>query len=199
VNVLEALGADPGVPTEYRAPEPARFPVRYADQLAFSPDRSGLVLHLGMVEPPALELYRLTGAGPGSVRRLPLRRDDKSQVLGVVHVGDAVVVQERVMPGGHRLSRTVRYRADDWSREVLFESTDSHDAVLAAIPDGFVVGTVRAFHYGGVDGPIESRAPGSWLGDGEATVHGADPVSGRLAVTVKHPDSTRDCCWSSPT
>jgi hypothetical protein len=118
VNLLEALGADTdaGVPTEYHVPEPVCFPVRYANHLAFAPDRSGLVIHPGMVEPPTLDLYGLTGAGPGGVRRLPLRQDDGSQVLGVVHLGGAVVVQERVMPGGHRLCRTVRYRADDWSR-----------------------------------------------------------------------------------
>jgi hypothetical protein len=81
---------------------------------------------------------------------------------------------------------------------VLFESTDSSDAVLAAIPGGFVVGTVRAFHYGGVDGPIESRTPGSWVGDGEATGHGADPVSGRLAVTVKRPDLTSELLLVEP-
>ncbi|HEU5107542.1 MAG TPA: hypothetical protein VFT95_03115 [Micromonosporaceae bacterium] len=198
MNVLETSGADTGVPVEFRAPEPVAIPVRYAGHLAFAPDSSGLVVHPGMGELPMLDLYRLTGAGRGGVRRLPLRQDDGSQVLGVVHLGDAVVVQERVMPGGHRLSRTVRYRADGWTREVLLESTDPSDAVLAATPDGFVVGTERAFHHGGVDGPIESRTPGSWLGGGEATVHGADPVTGRLAVTVKRPDFTRELLLVEP-
>ncbi|WP_432972865.1 hypothetical protein [Dactylosporangium sp. CA-233914] len=155
------------------------LPVRHPDSLAFAPDLCEFAVLGRLGQRNRVEMFDLPTGEPRDSFLLRPDREGDPLYRDVVHLGDAIVVTESYNGPRNHLS-IVRYRRPGWVREVIAEPTSWFYPGMAAVPGGFIVGGAGEFLIGSGDGPIR-QAPA----DGDVTVLAGDPISGRVAVTIR--------------